>query len=63
MYILRKSAQKLKNKKIRNFSPMTTFYNFALEIETSRAKKYVKASLENWNPVMLLGMLGLFILG
>ena len=61
MYILRKSAQKLKNKKIRNFSPMTTFYNFALEIETSRAKKY--ASLENWNPVMLLCMLGLFILG
>ena len=47
MYILRKSAQNLKNKKIRNFSPITTFYNFALEIETSRAKKYVKASLEN----------------
>ena len=33
---------------------MTSFYNFALEIETSPAKKYVKASLENWNPVMLL---------
>ena len=28
---------------------MTTFYNFALKIETSWAKKVVKPILETWN--------------
>ena len=28
---------------------MTVFYDFALKIETSWAKKVVKASLETWN--------------
>ena len=28
---------------------MTTFYDFALKIETSWAKKDVKPSLETWN--------------
>ena len=28
---------------------MTTFYNFALEIETSWARQVAKASLETWN--------------
>ena len=35
MYILKKSTQKLKEK----FSLITAFYNFALKIETSWAKK------------------------
>ena len=46
MYILRRSVQKLKN----TFFPlMATFYDFALKIETSCAKKDVKPSLETWN--------------
>ena len=28
---------------------MTTFYNFTLKIETSKAKKVVKSILETWN--------------
>ena len=28
---------------------MTTFYDFALKIETSWAKKDIKPSLETWN--------------
>ena len=31
------------------FSPMTTFYDFALNIETSWVKKDAKPSLEIWN--------------
>ena len=31
------------------FPLMTTFYNFALKIETSWAKKVVKPILETWN--------------
>ena len=46
MYILGGSAQKLKN----IFFPlMTIFYDFALKIETSGAKKDVQPSLETWN--------------
>ena len=45
MYILGISAQKLKN----IFPLMTTFFDFALKIETSWAKKDVKPSLETWN--------------
>ena len=41
MYILRRSAQKLKI-----FPLMTTFYNFTLKIETSLAKNVVKSILE-----------------
>ena len=44
MYILRRSAQKLKI-----FPLMTTFYNFTLKIETSLAKNVVKSILETWN--------------
>ena len=44
--ILRKSTQKLKKK----FLPgLTNFYNFALKIKTSLAKKIVKLILETWN--------------
>ena len=44
---------------------MATFYNFALKIETSWAKKVIKPILENQNnanmlPMMLLCMFGLF---
>ena len=46
MYILGRSAQKLKN---HIFALMTTFYDFALKIETSWAKMDVKPSLETWN--------------
>ena len=46
------------------FSLMTTFYNFALKIETSWAKKVVKAILENWNATNddIVYYIGLFIL-
>ena len=44
-YILRRSAQKLKN----IFSPMTTFYNFTLKIEISWAEKVDKSILKTWN--------------
>ena len=62
MYILKTIAQKLKK---RYFSLMATFYNFALKIETSWAKKVIKPILENQNnanmlPMMLLCMFGLF---
>ena len=46
IYILGRSAQKLKNI---FFSLLTIFYDFALKIETSWAKKAVKPSLETWN--------------
>ena len=49
MYILRKKHPKVKKQKNYIFSLMTTFSNFALEIEISLAKKIVKASLETWN--------------
>ena len=39
---MRKSAQNI-------FLLMTTFYDFALKIETSWTKKVVKPSLETWN--------------
>ena len=45
MYILGISGQKLKN----IFPLTTTFYDFALKIETSWAKKVVKPSLETWS--------------
>ena len=45
---------------------MTTFYNFALKIETSWAKTFVIPILETWNAPNMLPMLlrtfGLFIL-
>ena len=47
MYILKKSSLKLK--KTWFFPLMTTFYNFALTIETSQANKVVKHILEAWN--------------
>ena len=47
MHILRKSAQKLKNKEIKNFTPYD--YLLPIKIETSWAKKVVKAILETWN--------------
>ena len=50
IYILARSAQKFKN---HIFHLMTAFYNSALKIETS---------LENWMPMMLLCMFGIFIL-
>ena len=31
------------------FPPMTTFYNFTLNIETSWAKKALKPIMETWN--------------
>ena len=44
MYILSKSAPKN-----HYFFPiLSTFYNFALKIETSWAKKVVKSILETW---------------
>ena len=46
MYILRRSAPKIKN---HIFPLMTTFYNFSLIIETSCAKKAAKSILETWN--------------
>ena len=47
MYILRKSAPKLKK---HIFFPLTTtFYNFAVKIETSLTKKFVKPILETEN--------------
>ena len=46
MYILKKKHPKVKKQKNYIFSLMTTFSNFALEIEISLAKKIVKASLE-----------------
>ena len=46
IYILGRSAQKLKN---HIFALRTTFYDFALKIETSWAKMDVKPSLETWN--------------
>ena len=46
MYILGRSAQKLKN---HIFALVTTFYDFALKIETNWAKMDVKPSLETWN--------------
>ena len=46
IYILGRSAQKLKN----IFFPLLIiFYDFALKIETSWTKKDVKPSLETWN--------------
>ena len=48
MYILRRSAQKLK-KKQHIFPLMTNCYDFTLKIETSWAKKVVKFILETWN--------------
>ena len=45
MYIFRKITQKLKN----IFSITTTFYNFALKIETRGAKKVVEPISEIWN--------------
>ena len=42
---------------------MTTFYNFALKIETSWAKKVVKPILELWNAKVLLRRFHLFIVG
>ena len=44
---MRKSAPKQKKNII--FPRMTAFYNFALKIETSWAKKVVKPILETWN--------------
>ena len=46
VYILGKSAQNLKN---HIFALMTTFYDFAPNIETSWAKMDVKPNLETWN--------------
>ena len=46
MYILARSAQKLKK---HIFPLMTIFYDFAFKIETRWAKKDVKPSLETWN--------------
>ena len=43
MYILAKKYPKIKK---HIFPFMTAFYDFALKIETSRAKKDVKLSLE-----------------
>ena len=48
MYILKRTAQKLK-KQQHIFSLETTFYNFTRKIETSWAKKVVKSILETWN--------------
>ena len=42
---------------------MTTFYNFALKIETSWAKKVVKSILETEMSMILLCMFVLFISG
>ena len=33
---------------------MKTFNNFALKIETSRAKKFVKPILETWNAAIVI---------
>ena len=46
MYIFARSAQKLEK---HIFPLMTTFYDFALKIKTSWAKKAVKPTLETWN--------------
>ena len=46
MCILKKMCPKIK----KIFFPLvTTFYNFALKIETSWAKRVVKPILESWN--------------
>ena len=59
IYILGRSAQKLK-KLI--FPPMTTFYDFVLNIETSWTKKDVKSSWKLEMSMTLLCMFGIFIL-
>ena len=41
---------------------MTTFYDFALKIETSWAKTDVKSSLETWNVNYVIVCVWLFIL-
>ena len=46
MHILGRSTQILKTT---FFTLMTTFYDFALKIKTSWAKKDVKSNLETWN--------------
>ena len=41
---------------------MTTFYDFAIKVETSWAEKVVNPILETWKlPMILLCMFGLFI--
>ena len=52
MYILGRSAHKLKNIV---FPFMITFYDFVLKIETSWAKKDFKLSLETWNVNDVIG--------
>ena len=60
MYVLRKNVQKFKSI---IFPLMTTFYNFALEIETSWVKKVVKPISETWNIANdVIAYFGLFIL-
>ena len=59
MYILGRSAQKLKK---HIFAFMTTFYDFALKIETSWAKMDVKPSLKTWDVNDVIVMFGIFIL-
>ena len=56
-------CQKLKN--ILFFSLMTTFYNFALKVEISWAKKVVRPILETWNTsiIVYVCMFGLFVVG
>ena len=46
MYILRRSAKKLKK---HIFPLMNTFYNFTRKIETRRAKKVFKSMVETGN--------------
>ena len=54
---MQEKSHKLKNvlfgksvKKLKNISPLTTtFYNFALKMETSWAKRVPKPILETWN--------------
>ena len=48
MYILRKKARKLKSMLFFNF--MTTFYNFVVKIETSKASRVVKPTSETGKP-------------
>ena len=60
MYVLRKNVQKFKSI---IFPLMTTFYNFALKIETSWVKKVVKPISETWNIANdVIAYFGLFIL-
>ena len=59
MYILRRSAQKLKN----IFPLMTTFYNFALKIETVELKRSLSPCWKLEMSMVLFCMFGLFISG